>query len=277
MACFCVATGSAGTRCGTATKRPGNMNLPRQNQRLRQTKGTAGSYLGLIRTSRSAMLGPDGSYAKGPPAMPIQISQRAIVHVVDDDASMRGALASLFSSVGLATQTYAAAGDFLAASPADGPGCIVIDIRLPDMNGLDFQVQLTQMGVRLPVVMMTGYGDIPMSVRAMKRGAVDFLPKPFHDQDMLDAVMAAIERDRARRTVDGGVSQLRQRFETLSPREQQVMLLVTAGKMNKQVAGDLGISEITVKIHRGAAMRKMGARTLADLVRMAEVVQPKRS
>ena len=123
--------------------------------------------------------------------------------------------------------------------------------------------------------MMTGYGDIPMSVRAMKRGAVDFLSKPFHDQDMLDAVMAAIERDRQRRKADGEVSQMQQRFETLSAREQQVMLMVTAGKMNKQVAGDLGISEITVKIHRGAAMRKMEARTLADLVRMADVVKPK--
>jgi FixJ family two-component response regulator len=207
--------------------------------------------------------------------MPSEKNERAIVHVVDDDASMRGALENLFDSVGLGTQTYAAAGDFLATSLADRPGCIVIDIRLPDMNGLDFQAQLSRMGVRLPVVMMTGYGDIPMSVRAMKRGAVDFLPKPFHDQDMLDAVMAAIERDRQRRTVDGDVSQLQQRFATLSPREQQVMLLVTSGKMNKQVAGDLGISEITVKIHRGAAMRKMGARTLADLVRMAEVVGPK--
>jgi FixJ family two-component response regulator len=213
----------------------------------------------------------------GASAMPSQKNESAIVHVVDDDASMRGALESLFDSVGLGTQTYAAAGDFLATSLADRPGCIVIDIRLPDMNGLDFQAQLSRMGVRLPVVMMTGYGDIPMSVRAMKRGAVDFLPKPFHDQDMLDAVMAAIERDRQRRTVDGDVSQLQQRFATLSPREQQVMLLVTSGKMNKQVAADLGISEITVKIHRGAAMRKMGARTLADLVRMAEVVGPKRS
>jgi FixJ family two-component response regulator len=211
----------------------------------------------------------------GASAMPSEKNERAIVHVVDDDASMRGALESLFDSVGLGTQTYAAAGDFLATSLADRPGCIVIDIRLPDMNGLDFQAQLSRMGVRLPVVMMTGYGDIPMSVRAMKRGAVDFLPKPFHDQDMLDAVMAAIERDRQRRTVDGDVSQLQQRFATLSPREQQVMLLVTSGRMNKQVAGDLGISEITVKIHRGAAMRKMGARTLADLVRMAEVVGPK--
>jgi FixJ family two-component response regulator len=207
--------------------------------------------------------------------MPFETNNRAVVHVVDDDRSLRGALQSLFESVGLEARTYGAARDFLDASRADGPGCIVIDIRLPDMSGLDFQVQLTQLGVRLPVIMMTGYGDIPMSVRAMKRGAVDFLPKPFRDQDMLDAVMAAIERDRLRRTADEGASRMQQRFETLTPREQQVMMLVTTGKMNKQVAGDLGISEITVKLHRGAAMRKMGARTLADLVRMAEVVKPK--
>jgi FixJ family two-component response regulator len=207
--------------------------------------------------------------------MPLQTSESAIVHIVDDDAALRGALEELFDSVGLATRTYEAAGDFLSASRADKPGCIVIDIRLPDMNGLEFQAQLTQMGVRLPVVMMTGYGDIPMSVRAMKLGAVDFLPKPFQDQHMLDAVLAAIERDRQRRPADAEVSRIRQRFEMLSPREQQVMLLVAAGNMNKQVAGDLGISEITVKIHRGAAMRKMGARTLADLVRMAELVKPK--
>lgn len=222
------------------------------------------------------MIKTEGVVARAP-AMLSQPADRVIVHIVDDDASMRGALASLFDSVGLGTQTYATARDFLNARLADNPGCIVIDVRLPDMNGLEFHAQLIQIGVRLPVVMMTGHGDIPMSVHAMKRGAVDFLPKPFRDQDMLDAVTTAIERDRQRRRVDDDVSQLQQRFETLSPREQQVMMLVTAGKMNKQVAGDLGISEITVKIHRGAAMRKMNARTLADLVRMADLVKQRSS
>src|ERR1700731_4851003 len=164
--------------------------------------------------------------------MPFETNNRAVVHVVDDDASLRGALESLFESVGLATRAYGAASDFLNASVADQPGCIVIDIRLPGMSGLEFQAQPTRVGVPLPVIMMTGYGDIPMTVRAMKRGAVDFLPKPFHNQAMLDAVMAAIERDRQRRTADEGASRMRQRFETLTPREQQVMMLVTTGKMN---------------------------------------------
>jgi FixJ family two-component response regulator len=141
------------------------------------------------------------------------------------------------------------------------------------MSGLDFQARLADLGIHLPVVLMTGHGDIPMSVRAMKAGAVDFLPKPFRDQDMLDAATAAIERDLARRSADGGAAQLRNRYATLSPREREVMLLVTAGKMNKQVAGELGLSEVTVKIHRAAAMRKMGARTLADLVRMADALK----
>jgi len=207
--------------------------------------------------------------------MPFETNNSAVVHVVDDDAALRGALESLFESVGLATQAYGAASEFLNANVADKPGCIVIDIRLPDMSGLEFQAELARVGVRLPVIMMTGYGDIPMTVRAMKRGAVDFLPKPFRDQDMLDAVMVAIERDRLRRTADDEASRMRQRFETLTPREQQVMMQVTTGKMNKQVAGDLGVSEITIKLHRGAAMRKMGARTLADLVRMAELVKHK--
>ncbi len=209
------------------------------------------------------------------PVMSSEMSDRAVVHVVDDDASLRAALESLFDTMGLATRSYGTARDFLKTNLTDAPGCIVIDIRLPDMSGLEFQAQLTRMGVRLPVVMTTGYGDIPMSVRAMKGGAVDFLPKPFRDQDMLDAVIAAIERDRQRRAADNDVSRMQESFRTLSAREQQGMLLVTAGNMNKQIAGNLGISEVTVKIHRGAAMRKMGARTLADLVRMAEVLKAK--
>lgn len=200
--------------------------------------------------------------------------ETGIVHIIDDDASLRHALAGLFDSVGLLAETYATAQAFLSADLSDSPGCIVLDVRLPDMNGLEFQGRLAQIGVGIPVVMMTGFGDIPMSVQAMKHGAVDFLSKPFRDQDMLDAVMSAIERDRRRRVVESDASQLRQRFETLSPREQEVMLHVTTGKMNKQVAGDLGISEITVKIHRGAAMHKMGARTYAELVRMADALKP---
>jgi FixJ family two-component response regulator len=205
--------------------------------------------------------------------MPIQASERAIVHIVDDDPSVRGSLELLFDSVGLGTCTYAAAREFLGANVSDKPGCLVVDIRLPDMTGLEFQVELTRMGISLPIVMMTGYGNIPMSVRAMKKGAVDFLPKPFENQDMLDAVMIAIERDLQRRAAAGDVARIQQRFETLTPREQEVMMLVTEGKMNKQAAGDLGISEITVKIHRGSAMRKMGARSLPDLVRMSEIIK----
>jgi FixJ family two-component response regulator len=201
-------------------------------------------------------------------------NERPLIHVVDDDASMRTALEGLFESVGLQTQTYATAEDFLKGRLLERPGCIVLDVRLPDMNGLEFQGRLAQTGVSMPVVMMTGHGDIPMSVHAMKHGAVDFLSKPFRDQDMLDAVMTAIERDRQRRIIENDISQLKQRFETLSPREQEVMFHVATGKMNKQVAGDLGISEITVKIHRGAAMHKMGARTYADLVRMADALRP---
>lgn len=239
------------------------------------TQSLSPSYLRLINIVLSTMLELGGFQNVGAP-MRGETAGKAVVHVVEDDAFMRDALANLFDTVGLATQMYATAHDFLTGNLTDRPGCIIIDVRLPDMNGLDFQTRIAQMGIRLPVVMMTGYGDIPMSVRAMKRGAVDFLAKPFHDQDMLDAVMAAIERDRERRTVDNDVAHTRQRFSTLSAREQQVMLMVTAGKMNKQVAGDLGLAEITVKNHRGAAMRKMAARTLADLVRMAELIRPTR-
>lgn len=207
--------------------------------------------------------------------MPQQTAEKAIVHIVDDDESLRQAVDSLCRSVGFETRTYSSAQEFLDARPQDAAGCLVLDVRLPGISGLDFQSQLAEIDIHLPVILITGHGDIPMSVRAMKAGAVDFLPKPFRDQDLLDAVTTAIERDRKRRVVDGGASVLRERFLTLSPREQQVMMLVTTGKMNKQVAGDLGLSEITVKIHRAAAMRKMGARTLADLVRMADALKPK--
>jgi FixJ family two-component response regulator len=236
----------------------------------------ASSDHGLIEPGNSVMIGVGGVMTRAP-AMPAQQNDKAVVHVVDDDASMREALEGLFDSVGLDTRSYATAQEFLSAARADRPGCIVVDVRLPDMNGLEFQARLGGLGVGAPVVIMTGYGDIPMSVRAMKRGAVDFLTKPFNDQDMLDAVTTAIERDRRRRKADDDVSRTRERFETLSAREKEVMLLVTSGKMNKQVAGDLGLSEITVKIHRGAAMRKMKAQTLPDLVRMAEVIRPTRS
>ncbi|MDB5469863.1 MAG: LuxR family two component transcriptional regulator [Caulobacter sp.] len=197
---------------------------------------------------------------------------QAIVHIVDDDASLADSLGSLFRSVGLQSRTYGSTAAFLEADLPDIPGCLVLDVRLPGVSGLDFQGQLVGLGIRLPVVLMTGHGDIPMSVRGMKAGAVDFLPKPFRDQDMLDAVAAGIARDGQRRAVEGDLNRVKDLFATLSPRERQVMGLVTAGKLNKQVAGDLNLSEITVKIHRGSAMRKMQARSLADLVRMAETL-----
>ena len=190
--------------------------------------------------------------------MPQETIEKSIVHIVDDDKSLRRAVDSLCRSVGLQTRTYGSAQEFLDAKREDIAGCLVLDVRLPGMSGLDFQSQLAELGIHLPVILVTGHGDIPMSVRAMKAGAVDFLPKPFRDQDLLDAVTTAIERDRRRRTVDGGANVLRDRFLTLSPREQQVMMLVTTGKMNKQVAGDLGLSEITVKIHRGCSNAQNG-------------------
>jgi FixJ family two-component response regulator len=202
---------------------------------------------------------------------------RSVVHIVDDDESLRRALDSLLRSVGWDTKAYGSVRDFLDGKPQELAGCLVLDVRLPGVSGLDFQEQLAELGIHLPVILITGHGDIPMSVRAMKAGAVDFLSKPFRDQDMLDAVTAAMGRDRKRRALEGDASEVRNRFATLSRREQEVMMLVTQGKMNKQVAGDLGLSEITVKIHRGSAMRKMGARTLADLVRMADILQPKAS
>ena len=206
--------------------------------------------------------------------MPQQTIEKPIVHIVDDDESLRCAVDSLCRSIGFQTRTYGSAQQFLDGKPEDLAGCLVLDVRLPGISGLDFQSQLVELGIHLPVILVTGHGDITMSVRAMKAGAVDFLAKPFRDQDLLDAVTAAIERDRRRRAADGGTALIRDRFLTLSPREQQVMMLVSTGKMNKQVAVDLRLSEITVKSHRAAAMRKMGTRTLADLVRMADALKP---
>ena len=205
--------------------------------------------------------------------MPQASDQPPVVHVVDDDESLRFGLESLLRSVGLTARTYGSVQEFLNAERPTGPGCIVLDVRLPGVSGLDFQEGLADLGIHLPVVLMTGHGDIPMSVRAMKAGAVDFLPKPFRDQDMIDAVTAAINRDRRQRDSEVHSTAVLDRYETLSPREREVMALVTAGKMNKQVAAELGLSEVTVKIHRGAAMRKMGAHSLAELVRMAEALK----
>jgi FixJ family two-component response regulator len=196
-----------------------------------------------------------------------------LIHIVDDDLSLRRVLESLFRSVGLPCRAFANVQEFLEAHEPDQPGCLVLDVRLPGVNGLDFQAQMDRHGVALPVIMITGYGDIPISVRAMKAGAVDFLAKPFRDQDMLDAVAVAIARDGAARLAKGDHARAQSLFATLSPREQQVMAQVTAGRLNKQIAGDLGLSEITVKIHRGSVMRKMGVRTLPDLVRLGETLR----
>jgi FixJ family two-component response regulator len=200
-------------------------------------------------------------------------NSRATVHVIDDDVSPREALGLLFPSIGLDVRTYGSVQEFLDAGDHDGPGCILLDVRLPGISGLDFQSRRDGFGVHLPIILMTGHGDVPMSVRAMKAGAVDFLPKPFRDQDMIDAVTVAIERDQVRRAAEGAAADIRDRYARLSPREQQVMALVTTGKMNKQVAFDLGLSEITVKTYRGAVMQKMAARTFADLVRMADALE----
>ncbi len=195
-----------------------------------------------------------------------------LVVVVDDDAAVRDALDSLLRSVGLQTRVLGAPSELLQAVLPDVPGCIVLDVRLPGISGLDLQGQLAAQGIHLPIVFMTGHGDIPMTVRAMKAGAVDFLAKPFRDQDMLDAVSAAIERDTRRRQDMAARGSLEARYATLTPREREVMAHVVAGLMNKQVAGALHLSEITVKIHRGNVMRKMGVRSLADLVRHAEAL-----
>lgn len=197
-------------------------------------------------------------------------ARSSIVYVVDDDISLRDALSSLFRSVGLQVELFGSAAELLQKKLPEIPSCLVLDIRLPGVSGLDFQAQLARSGIRMPVIFMTGHGDIPMSVRAMKAGAVDFLTKPFRDQDMLDAVFSALETDRKQLESDQSIADLSAHYQSLTAREKEVMAFVTKGLMNKQIAGELGLSEITVKIHRGHVMRKMGVRSLADLVRAAE-------
>jgi FixJ family two-component response regulator len=204
--------------------------------------------------------------------MNAQPEPQSVVFVVDDDPSMRNAMQLLFRSVGLQAEVFASAAEFLQRRPADIPCCLVLDIRLPGLSGLDFQTELAKANIQVPIIFMTGHGDIPMTVKAMKAGAIEFLAKPFRDQDMLDAVQIGLERDRARRDGERAISDVRDKYTSLTPREQEVMALVTAGLMNKQIAGEMQLAEITVKLHRGSAMRKMGAKSLAELVRMADIV-----
>ena len=199
-------------------------------------------------------------------------TERPVVFVVDDDLAMREALQDLLASVGMDVRLFASTQAFMQAQRPDAPGCLVLDVRLPGASGLSFQEELPRAGVDLPVIFITGHGDIPMTVRAMKAGAVEFLSKPFRDQELLDAIDAAVERHRAQRREAALVAELRQRFAALTQREREVMALVSAGRVNKQIAADLGISEATVKVHRGQIMRKMQTTSLAQLVRIADTL-----
>jgi FixJ family two-component response regulator len=198
------------------------------------------------------------------------MTDESTVIVVDDDPGVREALGSLFRSVGLQVNMLASVPEFLQEGRPDGPTCLVLDVRLPGRSGLDFQRELAASDIQVPIIFITGYGDIPMSVQAMKGGAIEFLTKPFRDQDLLDAIQQGLARDRAWLETEKALGGLRARFETLSQREREVMTLVVTGRLNKQIAADIGISEITVKVHRGQVMRKMNAGSLPDLARMAD-------
>jgi FixJ family two-component response regulator len=197
-------------------------------------------------------------------------SEKSVVFVIDDDASMRESLESLLRSIGHAAQAFGSTQEFLLSERPDVPGCLVLDVRLPGRSGLEFQRELIRSGIELPIVFITGHGDIPMSVTAMKAGAIEFLTKPFRDQDFLDAVHRGIDLDRDRRAESAILADLRERFDSLTPREREVMALVAAGRLNKQIAAELVLSEITVKVHRAQVMRKMEAKSLPDLVRIAD-------
>jgi FixJ family two-component response regulator len=199
-------------------------------------------------------------------------TREPIVFVVEDDESVRRALTNLFQSVGLAVELFGSAPEMLEKKLPDVASCLVLDVRLPGLSGLDFQTELARAKIQIPIIFMTGHGDIPMTVKAMKGGAVDFLTKPFRDQEMLDGVLAAIEQDRKRRESDKKIAHFQALLDTLTPREREIFSMVSSGLMNKQIAADLGLAEITVKIHRGHIMRKMGAKSLLDLVMKAETL-----
>jgi FixJ family two-component response regulator len=224
-----------------------------------------------------------GSGAAGPSAVKKEtgvketIEAQRLVYVIDDDASMREALKSLFASVGLRAETFGSAPEFLEEKLPDAAICLVVDIRLPGLSGLDFQAELSKAHIDIPIIFITGHGDIAMTVKAMKAGAVEFLTKPFRDQDLLDAVKFGLEKDEAKRKSQKASAGVRALYESLTPREQEVIRLVTAGLMNKQVAAEMAVSEITVKVHRGNAMRKMKASSLADLVRMVDMLGIRRT
>jgi FixJ family two-component response regulator len=198
--------------------------------------------------------------------------ERKAVYVIDDDASMCESLKSLLGSVGLRVEAFGSAPEFLGKKLPDAAVCLVVDVRLPEMSGLDFQIELSRANIDVPIIFITGHGDIAMTVKAMKAGAVEFLAKPFRDQDLLDAVKLALEKDEAKRKTRKSIAAVRSLFESLTPREQEIIGLVAVGLMNKQVAAEMGVSEITVKVHRGNAMRKMKANSLADLIRMVDML-----